>query len=50
MSAWFSREEMGLAMGIWSTTLPLSGLCIFVLGSLMIAAQGWTSVLWITFL
>ena len=50
MSAWFSREEMGLAMGIWSTTLPHSGLCIFILGSLMIAAQGWTSVLWFTFL
>lgn len=50
LSVWFRREEMGLATGIWSTTLPLSGLVIFVLAPILIANYGWMSVLWFTVL
>ncbi len=46
LSLWFPRGEMGRATGIWSTTLPLSGLLIFLLAPLLIAAAGWISVLW----
>jgi len=49
ISAWFPRDEMGRATGIWSTTLPLSGLLIFLLAPLLIAAAGWMSVLWFSF-
>jgi MFS family permease len=50
LSIWFRKDEMGLATGIWSTTLPLSGLLIFVLAPVLIAAFGWQSVLWFTVL
>ncbi len=45
-SVWFRKTEMGLATGIWSTTLPLSGLLVFVLAPALIASYGWISVLW----
>lgn len=46
LSAWFPRDEMGRATGVWSTTLPLSGLLMFLLAPLLIATAGWKSVLW----
>jgi len=46
LSVWFRKDEMGLATGIWSMTLPLSGLLIFVLAPVLIALSGWISVLW----
>jgi len=49
LSVWFRKEEMGLATGIWSTTLPISGLLIFVLAPVLIASYGWISVLWFSF-
>ena len=45
-SVWFRKDEMGLATGIWSITLPLSGVLIFVLAPVMIASYSWFSVLW----
>jgi MFS family permease len=50
LSVWFRRDEMGLATGIWSATLPVSGLLIFVLAPVLIASYGWISVLWFSFL
>jgi MFS family permease len=50
LSVWFRRDEMGLATGIWSTTLPVSGLLIFVLAPVLIASFGWISVLWFSLL
>jgi len=46
LSVWFKKDEMGLATGIWSMTLPLSGLLIFVLSPVIIVSYGWISVLW----
>jgi MFS family permease len=46
LSVWFQKNEMGLATGIWSMTLPLSGLLIFVLAPVIIVSYGWISVLW----
>ena len=50
LSVWFRKDEMGLATGIWATTLPVSGLLIFVLAPVLIASYGWISVLWFSFL
>jgi MFS family permease len=50
LSVWFRKDEMGLATGIWSITLPVSGLLIFVLAPVLIASYGWISVLWFTLL
>ena len=50
LSLWFRKDEMGLATGIWSTTLPVSGLLIFVLAPVLIASYGWMSVLWFSVL
>ncbi len=50
LSIWFRKDEMGLATGIWSTTLPVSGLLIFVLAPVLIATYGWISVLWFSLL
>ena len=50
LSVWFRKDEMGLATGIWSITLPVSGLLIFVLAPVLIASYGWISVLWFSLL
>ena len=50
LSVWFRKDEMGLATGIWATTLPVSGLLIFVLAPVLITSYGWISVLWFSFL
>ena len=50
LSVWFRKDEMGLATGIWATTLPVSGLLILVLAPVLITLYGWISVLWFSFL
>jgi len=50
LSAWFRQDEMGLATGIWSTTLPVSGLLVFLIAPVLIGAYGWRTVLWFTVL
>ena len=49
-SVWFRKDEMGLATGIWSATLPLSGLFVFILAPVLITSYGWASVLWFSVL
>ena len=50
LNIWFSPEEMGLVVGIWSIFLPVSGLLIFVVVPIIISSYGLISVYLFTFM
>jgi len=41
ISQWFSRKEMGKAMGIYGTNMPVASVVAFPLASLLMLSYGW---------